>query len=161
MNDSMWGRAVKWLSKKTKKHDRFSIPICLNYKGETSFSTTIGVIGSFIIGAVIFIYTIILLIQLANKDNSVINSSIKTNEIVFNSKSYNFIDYNIVFGLYEVNGLESILLDPSYNIKLRFNNYNWLTYNFKSFTLDALSASVLLLREREQQEKSGLNRIKK
>ena len=120
MNDSMWGRAVKWLSKKTKKHDRFSIPICLNYKGETSFSTTIGVIGSFIIGAVVFIYTIILLIQLANKDNSVINSSIKTNEIVFNSKSYNLIDYNIVFGLYEVNGLESILLDPSYNIKFKW-----------------------------------------
>ena len=97
------GRAIKRLSKNAKKHERFSIPICLNYKGESSFSTTIGVIGSFIIGVVIIIYSIIFLIQLANKDNSVINSSIIMNDLVFNSKSYNLIDYNIVFGLYEVN----------------------------------------------------------
>ena len=100
--------------KRQKKWDRFSIPICLNYKGETSFSSTIGTIGSFIIGGLLFIYFAILMVQLLNKDGSVINSTTKLNDVVFNSKSYNLIDYNVLLDLFEAKGQESILLDPSY-----------------------------------------------
>ena len=110
----MWIKILSWINNRVKNTDRFATPIYLNYKGNSTYKTTIGGILSIIISIILIIYSIILFIKIVNKDGSVINSVTKTNYLLYNSRSYNLIDYKFLFGIYSVNQDYSTLLDPSY-----------------------------------------------
>ena len=60
-------KILSWISKHIRNSDRFAIPIWLNYKGETSFKTIIGGLGSIAIGCATVVYLIMLLIQIGNQ----------------------------------------------------------------------------------------------
>ena len=108
-------KILSWISKQIRNSDRFAIPIWLNYKGETSFKTMIGGLGSITIGCALVVYLIMLLIQIANKEGSIINTAIKMNTLIFDNSKYNLIDYNFLFGIISMDQDYSKLTDPSYN----------------------------------------------
>ena len=107
-------KILSWINKRIRNSDRFAIPICLNYKGETSFKTTIGGLGSIAIGCALVVYLVMLLVQIANKDGSVINSMTMINSFIYDLKNYNLKDYNFMVGLYSINNDYSTLTDQSY-----------------------------------------------
>ena len=123
----MWIKILRWINNRIKNTDRFATPIYLNYKGNATYKTTIGGIWSIVISIILIIYSIILFVKIVNKDGSVINSVTKTNYLIYDSRSYNLIDYKFLFGIYSVNQDYSTLLDPSY---IKFIYYNHFIVNY-------------------------------
>ena len=89
----MGNKFFNWVNNKVKKTDRFGVPILLNYKGENSYKTTIGGIWSIIINAILAAYSIVLLMQMINRDGSVINSTIKVKNLMYDSTKYIPLQY--------------------------------------------------------------------
>ena len=112
----MKNKVLRWINSKIKDTDRFSIPICLNYKGKNSYRTTFGGVWSIVIALNLLIYSIILFIQMTNREGSIINTVTKRNNLIYDSTKYNLKDYNFVIGVYSLNRDYSKLLDTSYII---------------------------------------------
>ena len=81
-------KVFNWINTKVKSFDRFGIPILLNYNGENTYKTTIGGIGSIIIGIILVIYSVVLFMQIVNKDGSVINSTTQIKNLLYDPTKY-------------------------------------------------------------------------
>ena len=102
------------MKEKVKGTDRFALPISLNFKGESSFKTIIGGTVSVVIIMVLLWYSALLLKEMINRENSIVSSITKIENLIYNSNKYNLNDYNFILGIYssETNG--SHLSDPTY-----------------------------------------------
>ena len=107
-------KGVIWMKKKVKGADRFALPISLNFKGESSFKTITGGTVSVVILMMLLGYSLLLLKQMINRENSIVNSITKIDNLIYNPNKYNLNDYNFIFGIYSRETNESHFSDPTY-----------------------------------------------
>ena len=81
-------KATRWLENKIKKADRFGVKVGLNFKGDTEIKTLLGGTSSLIVNIILAIYTIVLIIQLASKEGSIINGGQKVRRLIYDPTVY-------------------------------------------------------------------------
>ena len=107
-------RFISWMAQAIKSNDRFASPISLNYMGDTNFKTGFGGIISILLMWALLGYTALLIKQMINYEGSVINSNIKINSLMSDSKKYNLNDFNFNFGTFEMRLYGKKLYDSIY-----------------------------------------------
>jgi len=82
--------------------------------GDNFYRTGAGGCTSLLIFAFVCVYSGVLFSQLINRENRVVNSVTKIDDLISNPAKYKLSDYNFLFSLYDTDGNTSILTNSSY-----------------------------------------------
>ena len=103
-----------WFANQVKSIDRFATSISLNFQGDTSFKTVIGGFVTIFSFWILFAYFGLLLSKMVKRNNSVINSITKMDNLIYNPTKYNLADYNFLIGIIFPETSSNIIFDPTY-----------------------------------------------
>ena len=107
-------KIFEWVADKVKSTDRFATSISLNFQGDTSFKTGIGGLATVLSLWFLLAYFGLLLSEMINRDNSVINSITKMDNLIYNPTRYNLADYNFLIGIIFSGASANQIFDPTY-----------------------------------------------
>ena len=113
-NKRLFNKATNWTINFVKERDRFGKNISLNFEGKGVFKTTIGGFTTILLSILMIVYSAILLKQMINRENSVINTSTKIRNLIYDPTKYNLEDYSFVFVIYSEGAYASTVYDSNY-----------------------------------------------